>query len=29
MGGLKINYKAEIQDVNCDSIPGLYGAVMT
>ncbi len=26
MGGLKINYKAEIQDVNCDSIPGLYGA---
>jgi len=26
MGGLRINYRAEIQDVNCDSIPGLYGA---
>lgn len=26
MGGLRINYRAELQDVNCDSIPGLYAA---
>ena len=26
MGGMRINYRAELQDVNCDSIPGLYGA---
>lgn len=26
MGGLRINYRAEVQDVNCDSIPGLYAA---
>lgn len=26
MGGMRINYRAEIQDCDCDSIPGLYGA---
>lgn len=26
MGGLRINHRAELQDVNCDSIPGLYAA---
>jgi fumarate reductase flavoprotein subunit len=26
MGGMRINYRAEIQDTECDSIPGLYGA---
>lgn len=26
LGGLRINYRAEVQDVNCDSIPGLYAA---
>jgi fumarate reductase flavoprotein subunit len=26
MGGLKINYRAEVQDINGDSIPGLYAA---
>lgn len=26
MGGLRINHRAELQDVNCDTIPGLYAA---
>ena len=26
MGGLHINYRAEVQDTKCDSIPGLYAA---
>jgi fumarate reductase flavoprotein subunit len=26
LGGIKINYKAEVLDDNCDAIPGLYAA---
>ena len=26
MGGMRINHRAELLDVNCDPIPGLYGA---